>query len=114
MNRLTVAAVASTIAWGSFAGVSVVAFGGNLPQGDGGPHGVQGSPGPRGEPGVVGSRGPVGLEGVRGDRGASGPEGGVAPLCHFADISGDPYIPSRPDLTYGEVVRICFPNIELG
>jgi hypothetical protein len=59
--------VAVAIAWGAFAGVSVVAFGGLLPDGEAGISGVQGVQGDKGE------TGPAGPEGQKGPVGDPGP-----------------------------------------
>jgi hypothetical protein len=110
LTRVQVAAAVAGFAWASFAGVATVAFTGNLPAGARGAAAPSGMPGDAGPPGLMGPTGEAGPAGPVGEQGGKGPSGKPAALCRYSDVSGDPYIPSRPGIGYDEVVRICFPK----
>jgi Collagen triple helix repeat (20 copies) len=84
-RRELVAAVLALVAWGAFAGVSVVTLSGNLPQGERGPAGLAGVQGPAGVPGPPGSPGPQGPAGAKGPPGDRGPMGLCDPEALFPD-----------------------------
>lgn len=103
IRRELFAAALAVVAWGAFAGVSVVTFSGNLPQGDRGPAGVAGVPGPPGGPGPVGSPGPPGPIGAKGSRGDQGPMG----LCDPEALFPDGAFPCSDVALENDAERIC-------
>jgi hypothetical protein len=87
MRREMAAGIVAVVAWGAFAGVSVVAFTGDLPQGAAGAPGAPGPAGGPGGPGVPGPAGPRGPDGSKGPAGEPGPMGLCRPEALF--VPGD-------------------------